>query len=282
MRRVLILAAVPSLHAHFSSPRYILLPPKLPFSVNGLNLLSLFSLAFLVKTSPTRDQPSPWGTSRWDSSRISSTALLLILALGLRPMWEDTLARLLHSSLSLLLGYSLWTALSCFFLQRSLGFFTRKSGNEWFTMSLTNSNARDGVRNSFTLNVAAGFFGALLIPVLFPSSHPNPEVLRVLKPACKKLPGKMIAALAPCVLAPCFEELLFRGFALPAMATCLPRGAAILFSGALFSLIHLDASSFVSLWVFGAFLGWLYVKCGNLLVPIFVHALWNFGVLYLP
>ena len=107
--------------------------------------------------------------------------------------------------------------------------------------------------------------------------------------------GLILHLLAGAVLAPFYEELLFRGFALRVwLSTHGPR-AAIVRSSLLFVLAHVlfvGGSSFreaVSLAIVGgvvrlpvAFvLGWLYVRTGSLWAPIGLHAAFNGALIIL-
>ena len=85
-----------------------------------------------------------------------------------------------------------------------------------------------------------------------------------------------MGALAPCVSAPIFEELLYRGFLLPALcALGAPLSVALPLHAALFGLHHAALATLLPLSALGLLWGWLYVRSGNLVVPILVHALWN-------
>ena len=104
--------------------------------------------------------------------------------------------------------------------------------------------------------------------------------------------GLMLHLLAGAVLAPFYEEVLFRGFALTAWRRTVGPRAAILRSSLLFVVAHVlfvGGDSFreaVSLAIVGgvvrvpvAFvLGWLFVRTGSLWAPIGLHASFN-GIL---
>jgi membrane protease YdiL (CAAX protease family) len=77
------------------------------------------------------------------------------------------------------------------------------------------------------------------------------------------------------VLAPVFEELLFRGVILPALRERLGPWLAILLSGVLFAAIHLDLRALVPLATLGCLLGYVAHRGGSLVPAILVHALWN-------
>ena len=101
--------------------------------------------------------------------------------------------------------------------------------------------------------------------------------------------GLFLHLLAGAVLAPFYEEVLFRGFALRVWWTTHGSRAAIVRSSLLFVLAHVlfvGGDSFreaVSLAVVGGIvrvpvafvLGWLYVRTGSLWAPIGLHAAFN-------
>ena len=106
--------------------------------------------------------------------------------------------------------------------------------------------------------------------------------------------GLLLHLVAGAVIAPVYEEVFFRGFALTAWRRTLGAGAAIGLSSVLFVLAHVlsvggetfgDAITLA--FVAGIVrmpvaltLGWLYVRSGSLWAPIGLHATYN-GVLIL-
>ena len=77
------------------------------------------------------------------------------------------------------------------------------------------------------------------------------------------------------VLAPLFEEMLFRGVLLPVLARRLGALPAVLASAALFALAHLSLTELVPLLVLGIGLGWLRWRSGRLGASVLMHSLWN-------
>ena len=82
-------------------------------------------------------------------------------------------------------------------------------------------------------------------------------------------------ALTAIVLAPLFEETLFRGVLLPVIGNRWGGAAAVLISAAVFALAHLSLSELVPLFVLGTGLGWLRWRSGRLGASVLMHALWN-------
>ncbi|MEB3160974.1 MAG: CPBP family intramembrane glutamic endopeptidase, partial [Synechocystis sp.] len=81
------------------------------------------------------------------------------------------------------------------------------------------------------------------------------------------------------VLAPFFEELIFRGFLLPSLTRYFPVWLAILASSLLFAIAHLNLSEVLPLLVLGCVLGVVYSRSRNLLASMTLHSLWNSGTL---
>ena len=72
------------------------------------------------------------------------------------------------------------------------------------------------------------------------------------------------------------EEALFRGVIQPALADHLPSWIAVVLAGLLFGAAHWLSTSYAVLAsVVGAYLGWLLLASGNLLVPIVTHAVYD-------
>jgi membrane protease YdiL (CAAX protease family) len=77
------------------------------------------------------------------------------------------------------------------------------------------------------------------------------------------------------VVAPVAEEFVFRGMLYPFVKQSGSPRAALFGISAIFAGIHLDAGTFVPLFVLALALTWLYEKTDNLLAPITAHALFN-------
>lgn len=82
-------------------------------------------------------------------------------------------------------------------------------------------------------------------------------------------------AITAIVLAPLFEESLFRGVLLPVLGRRTGRAAAVLLSALLFAAAHLSLSELVPLFVLGCGLGLLRLRTGRLSASVLMHALWN-------
>ena len=85
----------------------------------------------------------------------------------------------------------------------------------------------------------------------------------------------LLLAFTATVLAPLFEELLFRGVLLPVVGARWGVAAGIGVSALVFALAHLSLSEAPPLLALGIGLGWLRWSSGRLLSTVVMHGLWN-------
>ena len=128
----------------------------------------------------------------------------------------------------------------------------------------------------------------VLSPFLTHAEPPQRELMDLLTHLRGPLPLALMF-LTVAVLAPAFEELMFRGFMLPwlgqRLATRLgPRAGwilAVAVSGLTFGAMHLQPLGLPTLATLGIVLGFAFLRTGNLLTSILVHGLWNGGIFIL-
>jgi membrane protease YdiL (CAAX protease family) len=87
--------------------------------------------------------------------------------------------------------------------------------------------------------------------------------------------GIVMFTLVAVVLAPLFEEVLFRGFLFRGLANSFGWVWAALLSGAIFGAAHMQLDVFLPLAALGFVLAWAYHKTGSLWTNITMHALFN-------
>ncbi|MGC6482167.1 MAG: CPBP family intramembrane glutamic endopeptidase [Synechococcus sp.] len=89
------------------------------------------------------------------------------------------------------------------------------------------------------------------------------------------VPALLLLSLTAVVLAPLFEELVFRGVLLPVLARWLGRGWGVVLSGLVFAVAHLSIGELPPLLVLGIGLALLRLSSGRLLPCVVMHACWN-------
>lgn len=77
------------------------------------------------------------------------------------------------------------------------------------------------------------------------------------------------------VLAPLFEEILFRGIGLPLIARKWGAAAAVVIVSLFFAAIHFHLPSMMPLFVIAVAFSLAYIHSGSIVVPIVMHALFN-------
>jgi len=89
------------------------------------------------------------------------------------------------------------------------------------------------------------------------------------------------------VLAPIFEELIYRGIILDGLLKRYSATISILVSSILFSVVHMNLPQILPALVAGIFMGWVYYKTKNVTLTILIHACMNLtgfieGILWNP
>lgn len=115
--------------------------------------------------------------------------------------------------------------------------------------------------------------GWLLNQLLGDPGGSNPLLELVLN--SDNLPALACFAFTAVVLAPLFEEIIFRGVLLPVLAREMGVGWGIAASSLVFGIAHLSLGELVPLFVLGLGLGWLRWSGGRLGACVILHALWN-------
>lgn len=121
--------------------------------------------------------------------------------------------------------------------------------------------------------------GLLLGPFLKGKASPQEELIEGLRAAQGPVVVAMFLTVA--VLAPCFEELMMRGFLLGHLRTRWAVVPALLATSLLFGFIHLQPLALPTLSTLGAVLGVLVLRTGDLRSSILLHGLWNGSVFLL-
>ena len=85
----------------------------------------------------------------------------------------------------------------------------------------------------------------------------------------------LIVTLVTVVCAPIMEELIFRKLLID-RAIRYGEGIAIMLSGIMFGLFHGNLSQFIYAFTLGIFLGFIYIRTGNVKYTIILHMIINF------
>jgi hypothetical protein len=184
-----------------------------------------------------------------------------------------------HVMASLVLTYLVQGLGGWILLHRILA--PRSTARELFR-SLVRGAGRPGLVRCLSFGLA-GF--AVAVPIVYVTGWlvhlvggPAPVSENPLIPVLlqsRSVSDRLLVLLTVTILAPVFEELLFRGVLLPALRRPLGPALAIGFSGLLFAAIHLDAHALIPLTALGSVLGYVAHRGGSLVPAMVTHGLWN-------
>lgn len=108
----------------------------------------------------------------------------------------------------------------------------------------------------------------------------QPEQQAIVGQFPRSTAGAALFVLVAVVLAPLFEEALFRGFLFRGLANSFGWVWGALISAGVFGIAHLQLDVFLPLAALGFALAWAYRQTGSLWTPITMHAVFNaFAVL---
>lgn len=79
-----------------------------------------------------------------------------------------------------------------------------------------------------------------------------------------------------CILAPIYEEMLFRGILLRRFTLRWSPQKSIIISSIIFGIIHLNPINVVFAFALGCVLGYAYLKTKNIMIPMLLHSFNNF------
>lgn len=230
----------------------------------------------------------PWKVPRDAKRRIGQTTLLLVvayLASGYGAVFSEQVLYLLAGSgvpltvattraWKVLLGHLMWVYMGIGILRRLNPFFPKKG--TWLRWKWRSNWLWWAIGGYY---VSALFFNTadVVNQLMLPASLFEEEtvVSKLINPENKDRMAMAVGSIGPCVSAPVFEEVLYRGFLLPALACFLPMWMAIPASSVLFAIHHLNPTMVLPLSMLGFIWAVLYAKSGNLIVTILIHAMWN-------
>lgn len=106
----------------------------------------------------------------------------------------------------------------------------------------------------------------------------NPVLGQILQAASgSSILATVIFYLTLGVLAPLFEETLFRGFIYASLKPKIGTFFSIVASGGLFALMHFDKGGMLMLFAIGVVLAYLFERTRSLMPSMICHGLWNSG-----
>ena len=130
-----------------------------------------------------------------------------------------------------------------------------------------------GIAFPLVIGVAIGW--GTVLENAFGTKPEQQEIVSVMRESTS-LQVRLLIAFSACVFAPITEEILFRGYFYPTVKRYSERFFAAIIVSLLFALIHSNTMSVLPLFVLAMSFTIAYELTGCLLVPIAMHAMFNF------
>lgn len=122
------------------------------------------------------------------------------------------------------------------------------------------------------LNIVAGVSAIFLIDFLMSHLAFLPDLM---KQTFDVLQSGWLGILCIALLGPILEELLFRGVITKTLLQKYSPVKAIIISGLIFGIVHLNPAQVIGACFFGCLFAWLYYRTGSLIGCILIHILNN-------
>jgi uncharacterized protein len=130
----------------------------------------------------------------------------------------------------------------------------------------------------YLLIITLGIIYGLIAPLI--SLIPIPEWFKKILMTMSEGTG-IFTFLMLVVAAPVLEELIFRGIILDGLLKKYRPVTAIVVSSVLFGFVHLNPWQFVTGFILGIFMGWVYYNTQSLTLTIFIHFVANFNAFFI-
>jgi membrane protease YdiL (CAAX protease family) len=128
--------------------------------------------------------------------------------------------------------------------------------------------------SSWLFNVA-DLVNHYILPQAVLADAQESVVTQLINPEHNGIAASFVGYIAPCLTAPWWEEVLYRGFGLAGLSQLLGYKWAVFLQGVIFSAHHMSLTAALPLAVLGWTWAILYTKSRNLWIVVLVHALWN-------
>ncbi len=188
----------------------------------------------------------------------------------------------LDQSLKVLLGYILMTIPPLFIFRRQLDSLKdiEKPPNgwlQWLTIPLGNAFLK--AASAWLMIMPIVLFISWFVTSLFGDQGGSNPLLELVLRSKDTLP-LFLLVITTVVLAPLFEELIFRGTLLPVLTLKLGYVFGLIVSAFVFAIAHLSVGELAPLFTLGLGLGILRLSSGCLIPCVLMHAFWN-GVTFI-
>jgi membrane protease YdiL (CAAX protease family) len=122
---------------------------------------------------------------------------------------------------------------------------------------------------------ATEFISLGIFEKVFNITLPPQDLVRWLQPGIYPDYVRYSLMFMAVIEAPIIEEVLFRSIIFRGLGTKLPLLPALIISGFVFGIVHVNAATLLPLWFLGVAFAWVYWKTQRIIAPITMHFLFN-------
>ena len=200
-----------------------------------------------------------------------------LVAVPLTAALTAGLASPRREAVSVVISYGVMALPSLLILLRQLKALplTQLPPGGWMQWRLRpfSSAIRSAMAGWFMVTPVVMLTGWLLVRLVGDPSGSNPLLELVL--ASRDPLALALLAFTAVILAPLFEEIVFRGALLPVLARRLGSSWGVLLSALFFAMAHISLGELAPLTVLGIGLAMVRLSSGRLLPSVLMHGLWN-------
>lgn len=281
------------------TPKALLMPGILYLLLILAGMISAFYLCDRIRTNPLRwddclsrikNRPWHWKEAAFltlllgivqviimwlvmAASKVKASFYYIMQAFGLPAGWLDTKAPDWFFVLIQILFFHVLGLIAIGIMVR------RKPGAALNAFGTSRSDMWRQVKIGAVFYLASIpfiLFGTIIYQFILFRLGVQPDTQDVIEIFMTSPSGVRVALLfSAIVIAPIFEEALFRGIGLPLFIRQFGAGAAIVMVSAIFAGFHFHLASFLPLFLLAVSFSLAYVYTGSLIVPTVMHALFN-------
>ena len=200
-----------------------------------------------------------------------------LFSIGLVELFSKNISNELSQSLKIFFGYLFMAVpplLIVFYQIKSLkGEFNFKNDYFQFKFATIKNAVIYGIKGWLTIVPFVLLVSLIMNSLIDNQNGSNPLLEIVLNN--KNYLSFIILFVTTTLLAPFFEEIIFRGILLPTLSRDIGILWGIIVSAFIFALAHLSVGEMPPLFVLGIGLGITRIVSGSLLSSVIMHSLWN-------
>ena len=264
----------------------LLISALLPLITAGLGILLLLAKGWQALRGRLPEVPSLQGPALTlidmallvaGGFVVVSSIAVPVLAQPLLMALPEALTSPRREGVSVVLTYAVMAFPSLLILRRQLAALEREQRPEegWLQWRIQpiGGALRQALSGWLMITPVVMLAGWLLVKFFGDPGGSNPLLELVL--LSRDPLALILLSVTAVVLAPLFEELIFRGVLLPVLARRVGFSVGALLNGLLFAMAHISIGELIPLTVLGTGLALVRLRTGRLLPCVLMHAIWN-------